>query len=107
MAADGGVFAFNAAFFGSQATTHLNAPVVGMAATPDGQGYWLVAADGGVFAHGDAGFFGSQAADAPQRPGGGDGGHPRRAGLLAGGVRRRGVRPWRRRVLRLAGRPAV
>ena len=30
-----------------------------MAATPDGKGYWLVAADGGVFAYGDAGFYGS------------------------------------------------
>ena len=28
---------------------HLNQPVVGMAATPDGKGYWLVASDGGVF----------------------------------------------------------
>ena len=61
VAADGGVFAFNAGFLGSQAGTHLNAPVVGMASTPDGAGYWLVSADGGVFAHGDAGFFGSQA----------------------------------------------
>jgi len=32
---------------------------VGMAAAPDGGGYWLVAADGGVFAYGDAGFYGS------------------------------------------------
>ena len=30
-----------------------------MAATPDGKGYWLVGSDGGVFALGDAGFFGS------------------------------------------------
>ena len=30
-----------------------------MAATADGQGYWLVAADGGVFSFGDAGFRGS------------------------------------------------
>jgi hypothetical protein len=36
-----------------------NAPIVGMAATPDGGGYWEVAADGGVFAFGDAGFYGS------------------------------------------------
>ena len=35
------------------------APVVGMAATPDGNGYWLVASDGGVFTFGDAGFYGS------------------------------------------------
>ena len=39
--------------------THLNQPIVGMDATPDGNGYWLVASDGGVFAFGDAGFFGS------------------------------------------------
>jgi hypothetical protein len=32
---------------------------VGMAATPDGAGYWLVAADGGIFAFGDAAFHGS------------------------------------------------
>jgi hypothetical protein len=32
-----------------------------MAATPSGEGYWLVASDGGIFAFGDAGFFGSPA----------------------------------------------
>ena len=30
-----------------------------MAATQDGKGYWLVASDGGVFAYGDAPFYGS------------------------------------------------
>jgi hypothetical protein len=30
-----------------------------MAATPDGGGYWLVAADGGVFAFGNAAYHGS------------------------------------------------
>ena len=30
----------------------LNQPVVGMAATKDGGGYWLVAADGGIFLRG-------------------------------------------------------
>ena len=39
--------------------TPLNGPIVGMAATPDGGGYWLVAGDGGLFSLGDAGFFGS------------------------------------------------
>ena len=39
--------------------THLNKPVVGMAPTPDGLGYWLVASDGGVFNFGDAWYFGS------------------------------------------------
>ncbi len=32
-----------------------------MAATPTGNGYLLVAADGGQFAYGDAQFFGSLA----------------------------------------------
>ncbi len=34
-------------------------PIVGMAATPDGHGYWEVASDGGVFSFGDAAFYGS------------------------------------------------
>jgi SpoIID/LytB domain protein len=59
-AADGGVFAFgNAGFDGSMGGTHLNAPVVGIAATPDAGGYWLAAGDGGIFSFGDAGFHGS------------------------------------------------
>jgi murein DD-endopeptidase MepM/ murein hydrolase activator NlpD len=37
----------------------LNKPVVGMAATPSGHGYWLVASDGGIFTFGDAAFYGS------------------------------------------------
>jgi beta-lactamase class A len=36
-----------------------SAPVVGMAAAPEGTGFWLVAADGGVFAFGSASFHGS------------------------------------------------
>src|ERR1022692_3585121 len=36
-----------------------NKPIVGMAATHDGGGYWVVAADGGIFAFGDAGYHGS------------------------------------------------
>jgi hypothetical protein len=35
-------------------------PVVAMATTPSGLGYWLAAADGGVFTCGDAGFYGSE-----------------------------------------------
>jgi hypothetical protein len=37
----------------------LNKPIVGMASTPDGGGYWLVASDGGVFSLGDATYDGS------------------------------------------------
>jgi hypothetical protein len=57
---DGGVFAYgNAGYFGSMGGVHLNAPIVGMAATPDDGGYWLVGSDGGVFAFGNAAFQGS------------------------------------------------
>ena len=58
--ADGGVFALrNAPFYGSLGGIQLKAPVVGIAASPTGKGYWLVASDGGVFAFGDAPFLGS------------------------------------------------
>ncbi len=43
-------------------------PIVGMASTPDGQGYWLVAADGGVFSFGDAKFHGSTGSLALKAP---------------------------------------
>ena len=34
---------------GSTGNIRFNKPVVGMAADPDGTGYWIVASDGGVF----------------------------------------------------------
>ncbi|MGH2706377.1 MAG: hypothetical protein ACRDJ4_15215, partial [Actinomycetota bacterium] len=46
-------------FLGSTGGLNLAAPIVGMAASPSGNGYWLVASDGGVFAFGDAEFLGS------------------------------------------------
>jgi ribosomal protein L24E len=53
------VWAFgSAAFRGSTQGMPLVSPVVGMAQTPDGKGYWLVAEDGGLFAFGAA-FHGS------------------------------------------------
>jgi len=61
----GAITAYDAApVFGSPALSGitLTKPIVGMAATPDGQGYWLVAADGGIFAFGDASFYGSTGA---------------------------------------------
>jgi hypothetical protein len=39
--------------------SHLAAPLVGIAATPDEGGAWEAAKDGGVFAFGDAQFYGS------------------------------------------------
>ena len=59
-ARDGGVFTYGtASFAGSMGGQHLNAPIVGVATTPDGLGYWLVGSDGGLFAFGDASFDGS------------------------------------------------
>jgi hypothetical protein len=49
-----------AASYGAPAASRLASPVAGMASTPDGRGYWLVGADGGVFGFGDAGFYGSE-----------------------------------------------
>ena len=49
----------NASICNALGAVHLAAPVVGMAATPDGNGYWLAAADGGIFSYGDAPFEGS------------------------------------------------
>ena len=46
-------------YLGDLSIRTLNQPVVGMAQTAHGGGYWLVASDGGIFAYGDAGFFGS------------------------------------------------
>ena len=44
---------------GRLARCKLNEPIVGMTPTADGQGYWFVATDGGIFSYGDAAFYGS------------------------------------------------
>jgi hypothetical protein len=68
---DGGIFAFgDTHYFGSMpalgfapagtnGAKHLSAPIVAMVPSFDDQGYFLVGADGGVFAFGDAKFAGS------------------------------------------------
>ena len=43
-------------------TRALNAPIVAMAATPAGTGYWLLGQDGGIFSYGTAAFYGSTGA---------------------------------------------
>jgi hypothetical protein len=60
--AAGGVLAFGREYLGDMARQPLNQPIVGMASTPSGRGYWLVASDGGIFTLGDARFFGSTGA---------------------------------------------
>jgi hypothetical protein len=68
--ADGGVFALgDAKFYGSIPDLQrpggllegrrLAKPITGLATSPTGRGYWMVADDGGMFSFGDAGFFGS------------------------------------------------
>jgi ribosomal protein L24E len=39
--------------------TSLNGSIVAAAATPSGNGYWMVGSDGGIFTFGDAAFVGS------------------------------------------------
>jgi len=66
---DGGVLAYGSArFLGSPVGTTLAAPVVAMAAAPDGLGYWLASADGGVYAFGDAGYYGNATSSHPYAP---------------------------------------
>src|SRR5579884_1138606 len=50
----------DATVYGAPAAGNLRSPIVGILATPDSKGYWLVGADGGVFTEGDAGFYGSE-----------------------------------------------
>jgi hypothetical protein len=69
VASDGGIFNYgDAGFFGSSGSLVLNKPVVGMAATTTGLGYWLVASDGGIFNYGDAPFYGSRGGHALNKP---------------------------------------
>ncbi len=60
--ASGEVLAFGGArSFGSAISYNLPAPIVGIASTSDLLGYWLVGADGSVYAFGDAVLHGSLA----------------------------------------------
>ena len=56
------VVPFGTTAVGANAVSNPNAPIVGMTATPDGGGYWLVGGDGGIYAYGDASFYGSTGA---------------------------------------------
>jgi hypothetical protein len=69
VASDGGIFSFGTApFYGSMGGKPLNAPMVGMAATPTGGGYWTVASDGGIFSFGKAQFYGSMGGKPLNKP---------------------------------------
>ena len=78
-----------ASFYGSMGGKPLNKPIVGMAATPDRRGYWMVATDGGIFSFGDAIFYGSMGGKPLNQPIVGMAATPDRRRLLDGGLRRR------------------
>ena len=66
VAADGGIFAFDAPFLGSMGSTPLNKPVRGMIRY--GDGYLMVAEDGGIFNFSSLPFSGSLGASPPSSP---------------------------------------
>ena len=68
---------------------NLNTPIVGMAAAPDGGGYWMVGSDGGVYASGDAAVLRLHRQPAPGPAHHRHDRHTRRQWLLVRGVRRR------------------
>ncbi len=49
IASDGGVFSFDAPFYGSTGGQALNRPIVAGLNNNSYDGYWLVASDGGIF----------------------------------------------------------
>jgi hypothetical protein len=57
--ADGAVHTYNSLNAGGVRYLKLREPITAIATDASGQGYWLAAADGGVFALGDAQFYGS------------------------------------------------
>jgi hypothetical protein len=60
---EGVVTAFgDAPWLGDASHLDLSEPIVGISATPSGDGYWIVARDGGIFTFGDADFLGSTGA---------------------------------------------
>jgi len=59
VASDGGIFSFNAPFYGSTGNMTLPAPIVTTVSTPTGKGYWLLGANGTVYPFGDAQSYGS------------------------------------------------
>jgi ribosomal protein L24E len=63
---DGAVYSFKATFRGSMAGKHLNKPIVGMVSF--GNGYLMVASDGGIFNFSNKAFYGSLGANPPSIP---------------------------------------
>ncbi len=66
--ANGSVAGHGLRSLGDLSRVKLPSPIVGGAAVPGGGGYWLVAANGGVYSFGDARFFGSPGGKRLNRP---------------------------------------
>jgi hypothetical protein len=66
VASDGGIFAFDAGFKGSMGGQRLNRPVTGMVRF--GDGYLMVAEDGGIFNFSSSPFLGSLGDRPPATP---------------------------------------
>ncbi len=62
------VHGFGASALGDLSAASPNRPVVAVAPTADGGGYWLTGSDGGVFSYGDADFHGSTGSLALTQP---------------------------------------
>ena len=89
---DGTVHSYaGAQWFGDMHGQPLQKPVVGITATSTGLGYWLVAADGGVFAFGDAAVLREHGRSAVTEAGGRDGSDAVGSRLLVGCGRRWGL----------------
>ncbi len=56
---DATVFAFGGASFAGSPGVAQPAPLIGLAPRPDGTGYWVASADGGIYNYGTAPFLGS------------------------------------------------
>jgi hypothetical protein len=61
VASDGGVFSFHAGFYGSLGGTALPSSITTMAASVDGNGYYLMSVKGAIYCFGNALFLGSPA----------------------------------------------
>jgi len=72
--------------FVDQTERQLNAPIVGAAATQTGEGYYLVASDGGIFTFGDATYHGSHGGTPLNKPIVGMAGHLSTTAFGDGGI---------------------
>ena len=106
VASDGGIFSYGGAqFYGSTGSLRLNAPIVGMAATPDDAGLLVVGIRRRDLCVRGRHLLRINRGDAPQRTDRRHVAHSGRRGLLAGCFRRRSVCLRGRRLLGLGRIP--